>query len=129
MEERDIESFRELLLARKRELIDEGDVAIQPGITEANARQDEDTQPLNEMSQVIASRRNKTRLAQLEKIEHALMRLDASPDDFGECRDCGDEIPIARLEVVPWADFCVTCQDERSTGRGRGRRHLRDYIE
>lgn len=129
MDEKDIESFRELLVKRKQKLIDEGDVEIEPGIKDATSRQDEDSQPLNEMNQVIASRRNKNRLNELKRIEHALVRLDANPDDFGECRDCGDEIPLARLQVMPWAAFCVDCQDARSGKRDGRRRHLRDYIE
>lgn len=129
MDEKDIESFRTLLLERKEKLIEEGDVEIEPGIKDAISRQDEDTQPLNEMNQVIASRRNKNRLQELQRIEHALARLQADPDEFGECRDCGDEIPLARLEVMPWAAFCVDCQDARSEKNVGRRRHLRDYIE
>lgn len=129
MDEKDIEGFRELLLERKEVLLAEGDVEIQPGVTDATSRQDEDTQPLNEMSQVIASKRNQNRLQELKGIDTALRRLQADPEEFGECRDCGDEIPLARLKVVPWAAFCVACQDARSSGRGGRRRHLRDYIE
>jgi RNA polymerase-binding transcription factor DksA len=28
---------------------------------------------------------------------------------YGLCLRCGNEIPIARLELRPWAPFCVSC--------------------
>jgi DnaK suppressor protein len=32
---------------------------------------------------------------------------------FGECAQCGAEIETKRLEVIPWAGYCVRCQDAR----------------
>jgi phage/conjugal plasmid C-4 type zinc finger TraR family protein len=29
----------------------------------------------------------------------------------GICEDCGDRIPVARLEAAPWATRCVECQE------------------
>jgi DnaK suppressor protein len=31
---------------------------------------------------------------------------------FGHCEDCGIEIPEARLEVVPYARWCVRCEQK-----------------
>jgi len=31
----------------------------------------------------------------------------------GECEDCGEEIPAARLRVIPNAACCVQCQSIR----------------
>jgi RNA polymerase-binding transcription factor len=33
--------------------------------------------------------------------------------DFGQCAECGDEIEARRLEVIPWARYCVRCQQAR----------------
>ena len=83
------------------------------------------------MNQVIASRRNKVRTQQLQGITRALQRIDDNPDDFGYCRDCDEPIPLARLKVVPWAPFCVPCQEDRGdrSPRGYRRRHARDYLD
>lgn len=43
----------------------------------------------------------------LHKVEHALHRVDAG--GYGECEVCGEAIPVARLEVLPYATTCVTC--------------------
>lgn len=46
---------------------------------------------------------------QLEQIEAALGRMDQGT--YGTCAVCGKEIPIARLDAVPWADLCVRDQE------------------
>ncbi len=43
----------------------------------------------------------------LHKVEHALRRVESG--DYGVCEVCGEAIPVARLEVLPYATMCVTC--------------------
>lgn len=43
----------------------------------------------------------------LRKAENALERLDAG--EYGICESCGVAIPVARLEVLPYATLCVEC--------------------
>ncbi len=43
----------------------------------------------------------------LHKVEHALVRVEQGT--YGVCESCGDAIPVARLEVLPYATFCVSC--------------------
>jgi len=31
---------------------------------------------------------------------------------FGECAKCGEEIEPKRLKALPWARYCVKCQEE-----------------
>ena len=47
-------------------------------------------------------------LAVLAEIEGALGRL--ADGTYGECVDCGTEIPYARLAAYPAAIRCVACQ-------------------
>jgi len=46
----------------------------------------------------------------LGAIDAAIARLGAGI--YGTCARCGDEIPLARLEVIPFAQYCVDCQNE-----------------
>jgi DnaK suppressor protein len=32
---------------------------------------------------------------------------------FGECAECGNDIESKRLEAIPWARYCLTCQELR----------------
>ena len=124
----DRDRLREKLLALKTEILNEGDVAIEPVRKDAAAvGGDEDEQPLAEMQQVIASKRNRARTEALGKVLAALKRLDETPDEFGLCIDCGDPIG-KRLEAMPYVDLCVECQAEKDSPlKGQRRRHLTDY--
>jgi DnaK suppressor protein len=45
----------------------------------------------------------------LVAIEATLDRIDAAT--FGQCLKCGQEIKIKRLDAIPWARYCITCQE------------------
>jgi RNA polymerase-binding transcription factor len=32
---------------------------------------------------------------------------------FGECAECGGEIELKRLEAIPWARYCIKCQEAK----------------
>jgi len=42
------------------------------------------------------------------QINHALDRIDQR--EYGRCEECGCQITMARLEVLPFAANCVPCQ-------------------
>ena len=43
----------------------------------------------------------------LRKVEHALDRVEKGA--YGVCESCGQSIPVARLEALPYASLCVDC--------------------
>ncbi len=47
---------------------------------------------------------------QLRLVEEALDRLNSG--DYGICLTCDLPIPPKRLEALPWARYCVQCQEE-----------------
>lgn len=55
----------------------------------------------------------------LAAITQALVRLDAGR--YGDCTECGDAIPAARLRAVPFAVRCQSCETERETAQHRQR--------
>jgi RNA polymerase-binding transcription factor DksA len=59
---------------------------------------------------------NATRISdQLAEIDAALGRLYATPDQFGTCENTGEQIPFARLQIIPWARTCDQAVNENST--------------
>ena len=42
-------------------------------------------------------------------IDNALRKIYKEPERYGICENCGREIPYERLEMVPWARFCLEC--------------------
>jgi DnaK suppressor protein len=53
--------------------------------------------------------------ALLAEVQQALARIENST--YGICTNCGQPIPEKRLEAIPWASLCVTCEQERGTER------------
>ena len=52
--------------------------------------------------------------ATLLQIENALARMDEG--SYGRCANCGQTINVLRLEAVPWARFCIDCQELAEKG-------------
>jgi len=52
----------------------------------------------------------------LRKVRGALGRI--AEGDFGVCMHCEEDISPRRLAAVPWAEFCIRCQEiaDRSHG-------------
>lgn len=62
-------------------------------------------------------------LRQLREVESALTRLRNDPAHYGRCVVCGSEIGPSRLELVPWAQHCVThAAASRGSAESLGRR-------
>ena len=47
----------------------------------------------------------------LAKVEEALVRIEDG--SYGVCDVCGEAIPVARLEALPYTKMCVTCASAR----------------
>lgn len=50
---------------------------------------------------------------QLRQVEEALARIESG--EYGTCRICGKQIPVERLEAVPWTTLCI--DDARKLAR------------
>ncbi len=51
---------------------------------------------------------------QLELIDEALERLEE--EEYGVCQNCEKEINPKRLAAIPWARYCLECQELREQG-------------
>jgi len=50
----------------------------------------------------------------LQLVEEALQRVKNG--NYGLCVHCGEEIQQKRLEAVPWARHCISCQEKQEQG-------------
>ena len=69
----------------------------------------EDDQAQISHDEFVSLRLNGLDYAQLRMVEEALDRLDSG--DYGICLSCEEEIAPKRLQAIPWARYCVTCQE------------------
>jgi DnaK suppressor protein len=47
----------------------------------------------------------------LRDVQFALKTIDTG--EYGICLECGQDIPARRLDAIPWARYCVSCQQLR----------------
>lgn len=50
----------------------------------------------------------------LDMVDRALKRI--RDGTFGACVSCGSDINPRRLEAVPWALYCIDCQEKKEKG-------------
>ena len=58
----------------------------------------------------ISSQLAEVESRELASIENALERMRAGK--YGSCEACNCKIPIARLNALPYATYCIECQRE-----------------
>lgn len=131
MTPRQREKLRALLQQMRSAAVKAGPHRIQPNRTdEASVGvADEDAQALSEMLQAISSSRNKGQAVMLQRIDRALLKLRDSPEDYGLCEECEEEIAPRRLQLMPWVSLCAECQAKADPRRGTTRRSVTEYKE
>lgn len=56
---------------------------------------------------MLAVSENESR--QLALIDEALLRID--DEEYGPCQNCQNDINPKRLAAIPWARYCLSCQE------------------
>lgn len=64
---------------------------------------------------------------QLRNARAALHRLQDG--SFGTCRQCDEDIHPKRLAAVPWAAFCIQCQEAADRGLEEIQTPNRDFLK
>src|SRR4051794_24247489 len=99
--------YRSALLAERARLAggkqEELEILVVPGSLAVD-----DQAPLMH-DQFVVLRQHRMDRQKLKLIDAALKRLDQ--DGFGLCTECEEPIPRRRLHIVPWAAYCVVCQE------------------
>ena len=108
MNEAQTEHFRQILLAWKRELMEEVDRTVHHMQDEAANFPDPNDRATQESDFSMELRTRDRERKLIKKIDEALMHLDN--DEYGYCDACGVEIGIRRLEARPTATQCIDCK-------------------
>lgn len=104
---------RNLVLERVRELRrDQAQEALPP--------------PADEMDAARSLADIETHASLIERAEERLKAIDFAfnrleQGRYGVCAQCGDEISLARLGALPFATYCVECQEKRNHGGRAGK--------
>jgi DnaK suppressor protein len=73
---------------------------------------------LDSVQDEISSQLAEVESRELNRIEYALERMREG--HFGVCEGCGAQIPMARLNALPYATLCIKCQRESEQQGGGG---------
>ena len=63
------------------------------------------------------------RVENLQKVNLALLRLEGG--SYGNCLNCGDEIPEVRLLALPFAVRCKDCEEAKEAADRRIKEFIR----
>ncbi len=105
------EHFRTILLAWKRELMQEVDRTVHHMQDEASNFPDPNDRATQESEFGLELRTRDRERKLLKKIASAIARLD--DDTYGYCEETGEEIGLQRLEARPVATLSVEAQERR----------------
>ena len=109
-----IDNLRRQLDAREAELqrevreVDADDDA--PSRNPRNQVEDAGEQGEQERRETVRHAERERDIEELRQIDAARQRI--AQRSYGECIDCGRDIPLARLEVQPWSARCAPCQTQ-----------------
>ena len=104
------EELREQLMEQRQEIMD----LYEHDLREGQRASDEGSEDVVDRANSAYNREFMFSLSGTERdtlfmIEEALGRLDDG--GFGTCSNCENDIPVARLKAVPWARYCIDCQE------------------
>lgn len=104
---KEYEQIRQMLLKMKAEIMDE--------LAKKKASLEEEKNIEIEDLDALAEDRNREYeyllttmdTKKLKQIDEALAKIENGT--YGICEECGEEIPLARLKILPFAKLCVDC--------------------
>ena len=111
MSDQQLEHFRNILSAWKRELMYEVDRTVHHMQDEAANFPDPNDRATQESEFGLELRTRDRERKLLRKIDSALIRIDEG--SYGFCDETGEEIGLKRLEARPVATLCLEAQERR----------------
>ena len=115
----EIEAFRTSLQDKRAQLIDlyKHDVRVGQESSDDSADDSVD-RANNSFNRELMFALSDTERSMLILVDDAMQRIEQG--GFGSCTHCEGSIGMARLEAVPWARYCIDCQEREETGDLQG---------
>jgi len=115
MDQKKLKAFREKLVEKKLEILE----VYNKNKTYGKEADEEGAQDIadkasNSYTKEFLFSLSNTERDLLQLVDEALARIDGRR--FGVCVVCEDEMERKRLEAVPWAKRCISCQEKQEQG-------------
>jgi DnaK suppressor protein len=112
LKRKDLKRFREVLLAKKKEILRNAQKTLNQDMAlDADDLPDEMDLASSEYLQSFTFRLRGREKVFLEKIDHALEKIRNG--SFGVCEECDDPISIKRLEARLETTLCIRCKEDQ----------------
>jgi DnaK suppressor protein len=116
MDQKKMKAFRERLLLKKQQILEAYNKNKTYGKeADGEATQDIADKAANSYTKEFLFSLSNTERDILQQVDEAIVRLDGRR--FGTCASCEEEMNLKRLEAVPWARFCLSCQEKQESGQ------------
>ena len=102
--------MQQQLIKRRADLLDEisGDESLLNSLGASSERGDSADLASGNTAGEISAQLAGVEFKEIANIDRALCRM--SDKTYGICEGCNKNIPMARLEAVPHASFCIDCK-------------------
>ena len=115
MAKSDVSSFRDRLVEHRQEILSLYERDLRAG----QASTDEGTEDIvdranNSYNRELMFSLSDSERSKLLAVDAALARIEEG--SYGKCINCGRDIGTKRLEAVPWARYCIDCQELAEQG-------------
>lgn len=113
MKTKELQLFKDILLTQRAEILNKADAFKNGPIVESTGQGDEGDMAVSELSLSMTLRLQERQTQLLQKIDHALGKIEEG--SFGLCEQCEEPLNINRLRARPVATLCIACKEEQES--------------
>ena len=114
MDQRKMKAFRESLLQKKQQILETFTKNKSYGMeADGEATQDVADKAANSYTKEFLFSLSNSEREMLQQVDDALVRI--ADRRYGICAACEDTMNLKRLEAVPWARLCISCQQKQES--------------
>ena len=115
MEQKKLKGYREKLVQKKKEMLEAYSKNMNYGKeADGEGAQDIADKASNSYTKEFLFSLSNSERDTLQLVDEALSRIEE--ESYGVCVVCEDEMDKKRLEAVPWAKRCISCQEKQEQG-------------
>jgi RNA polymerase-binding transcription factor len=115
MDHKKVKLYREKLVQKKKEMLEAYSKNMSYGKeADGEGSQDIADKASNSYTKEFLFSLSNNERDTLQLVDEALTRLEG--EHYGVCVVCEDEMDRKRLEAVPWAKRCISCQEKQEQG-------------
>jgi DnaK suppressor protein len=112
MERKKMKVFREKLLVKKQEILETFTKNKSYGMeADGEPSQDIADKAANSYTKEFLFSLSNSERQLLQQVDSALSRIESRR--YGVCASCEDTLNLKRLQAVPWAILCISCQEKQ----------------